>query len=476
MRLEVLITKYLDGELTVDEDRELRHILSQNPDAKSSFDQSISLHHALHKDADQIIPPPQLVRETEDRILMAIFGQPEPELQPEKKKGRRWMSLFSTGSRVLTGLVTLLIPFVTSSIGFERVAPLASFVNKYGAEEHQRDAIVQSTVPEENAFALRGNTGSAGQRRINAAERQRTRYSQGAGIGQRASVDAIAQVFSPVDNPAMPDGGALGENSVKEQRYQDFNSSGDLPLVAALSSSSDYPTLSGVSASLEMASLPGGMVPLLFGDKITLSTTFGHDALEVQSGDPLGLSFVSQSLAYSIGEFDNGGIEVGYMWFTYTRPVVRFIADDNASNGGNWDDSRDPYGYDSKPLPTKVQGGDSDPGGQVGVTPSPEFGDGAYVIDTQVSPKQTWWGAAFYERTFTHNERIFLQGRVGLGGSNDGALAYARATGQYRLLDNVSLSLGVDVRGMMLRTSYVNPNTSTIKTSLSLVYGLQVHL
>ena len=108
--------------------------------------------------------------------------------------------------------------------------------------------------------------------------------------------------------------------------------------------------------------------------------------------------------------------------------------------------------------------------------PDTEQPNGEYVTEIQTLPKQTWWGAAFYERTLYEKERISLQGRVGAGGSNDGALAYVRAVGLYRVFDNLSLSVGFDAKGMVLRTPYVTPKSHTVKTSFSFVYGFQLHL
>ncbi len=479
MRLEVLITKYLDGELTSGEDRELRQLLSRNPDAKSTFDLSISLHHALRKDAVQISPPSQLVRETEDRILMAILNQPEP--QPDKKKEKRLLSLFSTGSRVLTGLVAVLIPLFTSSIGFEVPPTTTRHTNHLagiGGEQVQAQSANNQPLNRDRLSGVHNrSTARVDSRRTNAV----------AWNSRISRQQEIAQI--PPSNSQLPIHSIVSEeqagNSYSNQiesgvapasMNRDFNSSGEIPLAAAMTSGAGYPSrFSTISASLPASAFSGAMFGgMAFGDKVNLSTTFGHDVLDIASGDPLGLSFISQSLAYSLGESENAGIEVGYLWFTYARPVQKFIP--NTSNANGWDGNSDPYGYDSKPYAMKVQGENADIQGQSDVSPLPDHPNGEYITDLQLFPKQTWWGAAFYERTFTHNERISLQGRIGAGGSNDGALAYVRATGLYRLLDNLSLSVGVDARGMMLRTPYVTPKSSTVKTSLSIIYGLQLHL
>lgn len=471
MRLEVLITKYLDGELTAVEDRELRQLLSQNPEAKNAFDLSVSLHHALRKDAHLIVPSPQLVRETEERVLMSILNNPVPK-QPKKEK--RFFALFSTGSTVLTGLVAILLPLFTSSIGQEALPSFRAAVH---------NALSSTSV----------QTGMAGESERQQVlpirvrqSRQANRHSNGSGITGRGVNTASVATAVPVTSVLGESGsdllqqkseGSLAYTSIDQSSgtytTSDLQDGAIANLSGAASSVSSGPSslaLRPGSASIIQTSLfPEGLFSTVsFGDRVHLTSTFGHDFLDASDGKTGDLSFFSQSLAYSISEDENAGIELGYLWFTYGRPTVKFIpASVQAPNRGN----DDPFGYDRKTVLHKIQG-QSD----ASLEPDTEQPNGEYVTEIQTLPKQTWWGAAFYERTLYEKERISLQGRVGAGGSNDGALAYVRAVGLYRVFDNLSLSVGFDVKGMVLRTPYVTPKSHTVKTSFSFVYGFQLHL
>lgn len=469
MRLEVLITKYLDGELTAVEDKELRQLLSHNPEAKGAFDLSVSLHHALRKDAHLSVPPPHLVRETEERVLMSILSSPEPRKQ---KKEKRFLSLFSTGSALLTGLVAVLLPLFTSQIGYE-VMPSYRLAESAGLSAEMSSRSPQELLAQGETDRVAQPHRPARRNRKPVTNRQRTAGM--VSVSASGEQNGGAPPVQPnTDDMALS---AFAAQSANETNLSNTNETAIASLGDAASTISSGPAslairLGGPSTStLQNSVFPEDMFSTVsFGDRVHLTSTFGHDFLDEAGGNSGGLSFFSQSLAYSMSENENAGIELGYLWFTYGKPVVRFIPASTRTPDGRGE-NEDPFGYDRKAMYHSIQG-------QNDASLEPDLGqpDGEYVTEMQVLPKQTWWGAAFYERTLYERDRISLQGRVGAGGSNDGALAYIRAVGLYRVFTNLSLSVGFDARGMMLRTPYVTPKSHSVKTSFSFVYGFQLHL
>ena len=304
MRLEVLITKYLDGELTAVEDRELRQLLSQNPEAKNAFDLSVSLHHALRKDAHLTVPSPQLVRETEERVLMSILNNPVPK-QPKKEK--RFFALFSTGSTVLTGLVAILLPLFTSSIGREALPSFRAAVNNALSASVQPVMVGESERQQVLPIRVRQSG-------------QAHRHSNGSGITGRGGYTATATT--------VPVTSVLGESGNSDPLQQ--KNDGSLAYTSIDQSSGTYTTsdlqdgtianLSGASASvssgpsslalrpgsasiIQTSLFPEGLFSTVsFGDRVHLTSTFGHDFLDASDGKTGDLSFFSQSLAYSIRE------------------------------------------------------------------------------------------------------------------------------------------------------------------------------
>lgn len=83
---DYLISKYLDGDLTQEEDRELRSELSTDKDAREAFDASVLIHIAMCCD-DESEPPADLVDSTLREVLQLasnaqINGRKRSSLSP----------------------------------------------------------------------------------------------------------------------------------------------------------------------------------------------------------------------------------------------------------------------------------------------------------------------------------------------------------------------------------------------------------
>ncbi len=101
MSLNKLISKYLDGELTSTEDDALRSLLSEKKSARDKFDAAVHLHIAFREDAESIKAPEELVRETEDIVLMEILSQPPVTMTRKRFGSRYFYSPFVLGMLVI---------------------------------------------------------------------------------------------------------------------------------------------------------------------------------------------------------------------------------------------------------------------------------------------------------------------------------------------------------------------------------------
>ncbi len=77
---DILVSKYLDGSLSAEEDRALRTILSENPIAKEQFNMAVSLHIAM-KDEPEIDIDDKVLLATENAIFSSLRLEP-PKSQP----------------------------------------------------------------------------------------------------------------------------------------------------------------------------------------------------------------------------------------------------------------------------------------------------------------------------------------------------------------------------------------------------------
>ena len=136
MKLDVLISKYLDGELSYDEDIYLRNLLKNNPDAKAEFDSAVIVNSAIREDAQSIHTPQDLLKNTEDLVLMRILSANEPaSAQKEKRKIPLWLPRLSF---VFAVIMIATLYFVTNNSNIDSVNNSPSFaVNNSGIEQKQ---------------------------------------------------------------------------------------------------------------------------------------------------------------------------------------------------------------------------------------------------------------------------------------------------------------------------------------------------
>lgn len=112
MNIDNLISKYLDGELTENEDLQLRNLISSDDSARDIFNTYIDLHIAAKEDAKSITTPEDLKSETEDMVLMAIMSASAMPAKPSKS-----FNIFNLFPKQLVSMVAalLLITFTYTS-------------------------------------------------------------------------------------------------------------------------------------------------------------------------------------------------------------------------------------------------------------------------------------------------------------------------------------------------------------------------
>ena len=97
MRIEDLISKYLDSDLMPDEDIVLREMLANDPSAKSAFNAAVDVDHLIREDACKIEVPEDLSSDVEDQVMMMILSDsadvPSKKEVPSPKSRRKVLNI-----------------------------------------------------------------------------------------------------------------------------------------------------------------------------------------------------------------------------------------------------------------------------------------------------------------------------------------------------------------------------------------------
>ncbi|MFA6572389.1 MAG: hypothetical protein WCT77_14270 [Bacteroidota bacterium] len=473
MNLEDKISKYLDGELSEEEDTILRSEISSDPIAREKFDASVGLHLAMREDADSIYPPEDLLRETEDVVLMKILSQ-QPIIKEGPLVNRRvlvlavFLLLFMFGAAIRLGDYSLLnflnkqtisstVPGLPHnvlpgepSIVRSNDKPMASLAHAGGSGR------VVRTVSSNNSEPLLANSvENVRDNKIDDSENKVDEMSfalpkpvasdlGGGSIGANTS-SSKTMVAAPappvVSEPASPliakDSKGNGQNKESAKTVLLNENHKKATVLAAPSAN--------ITAFANMPMENGQN-----GSEIRINSFFGTDVLRngIEANNKIQISHFSQSVDYAVNKKERLGIEFGYTEYSYEENVTF-----------------------KKPLT-----GDLVDRVLIVNTPAyPGFNEPGWInYDASISrQKQMFWGSAFYERTFIATNIFSLDGRLGVGSSDEGPLGYGRFYGMIEVFDGFAFTVGAEGRVFVARIPVLVNSAEKFKSTASVIYGIQ---
>jgi hypothetical protein len=437
MSLEILISKYIDSELSPTEDLQLRDVLRDNVHSKSKFDSAIDVHHQLKQDAASIRVPEKLLRDTEDKILMNIMAT-QPASAQITKMSSRWYQYSAAAVVLLAFMISGVIRIS------EQNSPRAiAFLQNSNAVSVDSDNILVTESSDNNSS--------------NPIELKSESVSQIATIDEikvyDIAVDNIISDILPKDE--------IAEATLSNQTSSESNDSKQEILLTEKS------IIQSDNSKNLLNNLPdGGTIQLpqsnysvvsnlpvtyfaepfigLAGVQLHtfMSYDFSHSGFKTSGNSPI--LNISQSISYSATDRLGFGIEFGITEFTYDRQQNIYIP-------GNVENHNGP----SVQVPTGS-------------------GSNHIIVPVEIETvRQFMWGTAFMDYSFVKYDDFVIVGRLGLGGSNEGPLGYGRVYAQYDLFRYLSLTIGTEGR------LFINdlPNSQynrAMRSSSSVVYGIRL--
>ncbi len=448
MSLEYLISKYIDGELTSNDDKNLREMIKDNSYAKEKFDRSVELHLDLKEDRDSIKVPSKLLRQTEEAVLMKIMAQTPATAMTKVNVSPKAGLIYriSSFAAVVTFFALATLFYTTDSVN-ER------FI---GFTNNSESAIQSNDLPKSslNNTAVSKNT-------------SRTTINEASGnseiedIAGVASAIVIAEENSAVEKAIIDVAEISLSNSANDSKIivNESVKTEATKIESPISMQRNLPVDNSINQQTSVTnalSLGNTQIASLssMSDKLTsvqfntiISRDFARLGLNTSKNTPI--ISVSQSIGYNVGEHSTFGMEFGMMdlQYDYTKNI---------------------------PLSGKIETGSNN---GMGVNEPIVGGDGTtlFIPVTLDRQEQLVWGMAFYEtRLFTAGD-LSLTGRLGIGATTGGPLALSRMTARYSFYRGVSLTLGAEGRMFMFRTPQLINPVSTV-SNFGLVYGIQFNL
>ncbi|MFP4368244.1 MAG: hypothetical protein ACLFR2_01550 [Candidatus Kapaibacterium sp.] len=483
MNLEQLISKYIDGELSHEGDLRLRRLLNEDAEAREVFDSSLDIHLAAKEDAQSINPSDEIVRKTEDLVLMRIMSQAQAKAAPLKQRASKSRA---AGIRrpALALAVSLLLLFTAYNI-YDQNDYISSgngsaALNSDNTEDNNifnEQSVYAESVTETSEIAnneantiANNKANSLVNNDVNTLESLET-------AGKVSNQNRQLPVANDIARAILPD--QITETNSGHQKAYVINkvnkeaklSDNDIAAADAITEISpekkgsvrigspaafNPPADRGNAHALQKTSaLSAGIEPALTGYgstlmmnefyEVKLTTTVANSIFHrgINTSDGSNIMHYSQSIAFTPDRVSSYGFEFGYTEFQYNEEAVVKLP---AGNSFSQLEELDPS--------------------------STEYIETMMIMKTD---NRIFWGTAFYERVFLDTDYLKFSGKLGLGASRDGGLAITRFAGHYELMNNFYLNFGAEGRLFMAKVPRLSSGRSDWNSTISLIYGIQLN-
>ncbi len=441
MNLDYLISKYIDGELTQSEDALLRKLLKEDKFSKHQFDMSVELHLDLIEDRDSITVPTDLYVRTQEAVLMKILAS-APEIMPiTKLKKQR----FSTQLYSLVAMIAFFIIVTVFTISDNNLKRIIEFSNTNNSQ--------LSSIKQDDVNSNFSNQSIKKQTKVNKGKSNK--LAEFSNISFNDNLNIIEDNNLRLHNQEIAETNIF--NDINNNEFDEINNIKDN--ISINNNSKNYNLLEQFDNKLQNHSFENNVLTnnplqnsLIISSELTsiqlttfVSQDFARMGIATSSNNPI--ISMSQSLGYNINDKSSFGIEFGIieLQYDYTKeiPVNNSISTQNSFGVNSpLEGAQEPKIY----IPVKLN-----------------------------HQQQTIWGMAFLDTKLFTYENFSLNGRLGLGATDDGPIGLSRILAKYRLFDYFILTIGAEGKIFMLKTPLLESTKSTI-SSYGFVYGVQFNL
>ena len=442
MNHDELISRYIDGELSPQEDRALREMISADPELSREYQFALDLHFACAVDGKELEPPVDFALAVEDMILsrmeQANVKKTRPSLAWTRKLGLAFTVLFLIVSQISDYEEHFHSRFFgldfSQSVQSENTSGSQQTASPKKSANIAKRAVIQKSE----------NFASAAEDDFASVELSDTTTNAVEAKDSVAPKQAVKTIIAITPSKKYK----LNENIIVRNA--------DIALArpnATLTTLINTPVISNnIDESIEKSSA---------NTQVSLASFLGSDFAKSGFSDQSKnvIKHISQSIGYTIGDKDAIGIEFGVSEYVltentqYSKPVN--------------------YSISSVVTSSNKKGGASILGGRSLSSPQNNSSDFQTTTFSFQEKKQSIWGAAYYQRSAFQSANFSINGRVGLGMSSYGPLSFGKLFASYKVLPFMSFMFGAEGRAFNGNMQSLSSDKAEWNTSAAFIYGIQ---
>ncbi len=483
---DILVSKYLDGSLSSEEDRALRTILSENPIAKEQFNMAVSLHIAM-KDEPEIVIDDSVLFATENAIFSSLrleLPKSQSVAIPTLIKNKRPRAFTPRFAAFLVLFIAMM-----SSVA-ELKLPMSG--GSYFAQTEKETNFVQET-----SLQSKNNTGTKSHNSqkntvIAYSIEQRVEPAEFSEWSKEDSYNAVAdkmngieipnideEIFVPFsvamsNMPMKPTLESVQEKNMTSSYVYEPNTQGNVEIRGENRNHDVKQANTQHSQTSEIAGIVQKHYDVSDHQKSTEQTvlhssehksavhirSFLNNGFVYGNKNSVNASSFSQSIGYDVKEGTKVGLEMGQVGFTYAyQSVPNPLISSEILIAKEY-----PTGRDMSIL------GKEDNNNSLPIDNDTQENA---ISDNTVS---LYWGGAFIEQAVLNTQDFAINIAGGIGAAGSGPLVFARSYAEYKVNSTISLTIGAEGKTFSIREGRQLGKSLQTNVMIALAYGVQVKL
>lgn len=417
MNLDLLISKYIDGELTESEDKLLREMIINEPYAKELFDRAINVHLLIKEDSSSIETPPEL------KFAVQSYINSLTQSNNHKTKSNKRLK-FNKLAKTMPILILLIAIVFRIDDGINNHTTTQSNYDNIYVQENSSYEITKTEPHNQNKI-----------QNVYKTTKSPVKVTKPSDLTENLHIplnfEAQGNEQNEIIDLTLIDEAGLfskeNENNINNIQRDIKNS------IASTIESETYkpePNLLNILNFRTQSNYD-----------VTINSFLSSELYSSERDNDLKMiTNLSQSISYSINNNERMGIEVGFREYSYKENFLVSVP--------------------ISALPPNVK-----------VEILDHSFEKHYTYKSEVElNKKIFWGAAFYESTIFKTNHFTFDTRIGIGSSNEGAMLYSRILSKYELFSGFSIAVGCS--GMLYQSNFENFDNQ-IQRAFLLTYGLQ---
>lgn len=449
-----LLFRYLDGEITRDEDKTLREVIKNDPELGDDFRSFLEIDYQINKINDEFEYPDGFLDEVGNKISNRIIL--DNELNQMRKQVRRQ---YATRFVLVPAMITILFfAFLISVQNPEINLMTLSLQNPSDTESMKQPELntelTKKTLPKPQALRKTTNFNklqpitSIGLINVNSGELNREiDETEVSSINTTETYDSYEHsIIITKEQSKFNNELELKNNSEKVAVSQGSSNHTkftlNLPLTNNLNSDEFqiHPKFQNLNSNIFQ---PG----LVNNSNIEINSLLGTDIVQfgVNSTNQIINSF-TQSFAAEITNGSSLGLEAGYLEFKSFAKKITEISKPSKGGLNGFTILELENNSSDNPILIRIEG-------------------------IEVVNQRLFWVGLFYERNFLNYENFKVSSRISLGASDNGVISSLKLLAKYNLTRGIILTLGTDAK--IFEGTFNENQINRLNSAFSFIYGVK---